>query len=80
VVWRWPASIAAFNGVDFSKVRPRSMQNVPGLDPNASPFERFLRLARMIARVPKAEADEAEKGKEQRNTSRCFRGKDRGDR
>jgi hypothetical protein len=56
------------------------MQNVPGLDPNASPFERFLRLARMIARVPKAEADEAEKGKEQRNTSRCFRGKDRGDR
>ncbi len=38
-------------------MRPRSMQNVPGLSDIQSPFERFKRFAGMILAVPKEEAD-----------------------
>lgn len=38
-------------------MRPRAIQTVPGLDPNASPFERFKEFARRIISVPKEEAD-----------------------
>jgi len=38
-------------------VRPRTISRVPGLDPKASPSERFQQFARMIVSVPKAEAD-----------------------
>lgn len=38
-------------------MRPRAIQNVPGLDSNASPFERFQEFARRLVQVPKAEAD-----------------------
>jgi hypothetical protein len=38
-------------------MRARSIQGVPGLDPNATPFERLEKFARMIAQIPKAEAD-----------------------
>jgi hypothetical protein len=38
-------------------MRPRAIQDVPGLDPKASPFERFRQFAATIARIPKAEAD-----------------------
>ena len=38
-------------------MRPRAIQTVPGLDPNASPFERLKEFARMIIRVPKEEAE-----------------------
>ena len=38
-------------------MRPRAISGVPGLDPKASPFERFQEFARMIVSVPKAEAD-----------------------
>ena len=38
-------------------MRPRAIQGVPGLNPNGSPSERFEQFARMIVRVPKAEAD-----------------------
>jgi hypothetical protein len=40
-------------------MRPRAIAGVPGLDPKASPFERFQQFARMIVSVPKAEADRA---------------------
>ena len=33
------------------------MQDVPGLDVNASPFERLRKFAGMIVSVPKKEAD-----------------------
>jgi hypothetical protein len=38
-------------------VRPRAICDVPGLDPTASPAERFQKFARMIVSVPKEEAD-----------------------
>jgi hypothetical protein len=38
-------------------MRPRSMQDVPGLDPNASPYERFRQFARLIVAVPKTEVE-----------------------
>jgi hypothetical protein len=38
-------------------MRPRAIQSVPGLDPNGSPFERLEQFARIIVKVPKAEAD-----------------------
>ena len=38
-------------------MRPRAIQGVPGLNSDASPFERFQQFARMIVSVPKAEAD-----------------------
>jgi hypothetical protein len=38
-------------------MRLRAIQTVPGLDPNAGPDEGFQKFARMIAMVPKAEAD-----------------------
>jgi hypothetical protein len=38
-------------------VRPRSIQGVPGLDPKASPFERFTQFVKVIAQVSKVEAD-----------------------
>lgn len=39
------------------EMRPRAIQSVPGLDPNGSPFERLEQFARIIVKVPKAEAD-----------------------
>jgi hypothetical protein len=33
------------------------MQNVPGLDPEGTPFERFKQFASMIAAVPKSEVE-----------------------
>jgi hypothetical protein len=42
-------------------MRPRAIQTVPGLDPNASPFERLKEFARMIIRVPKTEVEEERK-------------------
>jgi hypothetical protein len=38
-------------------MRPRAIQNVPGLDQEATPFERFEIFARRIALIPKDEAD-----------------------
>jgi len=38
-------------------MRPRAIQDVPGLNPQASPFERFKQFARMIAAVPKSETE-----------------------
>lgn len=38
-------------------MRPRAIQGVPGLDPGASPFERFERFARLIIAVPKSEVE-----------------------
>ena len=38
-------------------MRPRAIQSVPGLDPRATPFERFERFARIIAAVPKSEVE-----------------------
>lgn len=38
-------------------MRPRSIQGVPGLDPKASPFERFTQFVKVIAQVSKVEAD-----------------------
>jgi hypothetical protein len=38
-------------------MRPRAIQEVPGLDPQLSSFGRFKQFARMILAVPKAEAD-----------------------
>jgi hypothetical protein len=38
-------------------MRPRLITEVPGLDPKASPFERFQKFVQLIAAVPKAEAD-----------------------
>ena len=36
-------------------MRPRAIQGVPGLAPQATPFERFTQFAQMIAAVPKSE-------------------------
>ena len=38
-------------------MRPRAILGVPGLDPAGSAFSRFQDFARMIVKVPKAEAD-----------------------
>lgn len=38
-------------------MRPRSIQSVPGLDPNGTPFERFRQFAKMIVAVPKTEGE-----------------------
>jgi hypothetical protein len=38
-------------------MRPRAIQSVPGLDPGATPFERFKHFARLIAAVPKTELE-----------------------
>lgn len=38
-------------------MRPRAISGVSGLDPRASPSERFQKFAQMIVSVPKAEAD-----------------------
>ena len=38
-------------------MRPRAIQDVPGLKADSSPSERFEQFARMIISVPKAEAD-----------------------
>jgi len=42
----------------------RAIQNVPGLDPKGTPFERLREFTRPIVRIPKEEADkEVEKSK-----------------
>jgi hypothetical protein len=51
------ARIAAFCGGNCRPVRPRLIQSVPGLDPGANPFERFTQFVKVIAQVPKIEAD-----------------------
>jgi len=38
-------------------MRPRAITSVPGLNPDSSPSERFVKFARMIVSVPKEEAD-----------------------
>jgi hypothetical protein len=38
-------------------MRQRLIREVPGLEPNASPFERFEQFARRIIAVPKSEAE-----------------------
>jgi len=38
-------------------MRPRLIQGVPGLDPNASPFERFQQFTQRMLKVSKVEAD-----------------------
>jgi len=38
-------------------MRPRAIQGVPGLNPSATPFERFEQFARLIAAVPKSELE-----------------------
>jgi len=38
-------------------MRPRLIGSVPGLDPYASPFERFQQFAQRIVKVSKVEAD-----------------------
>jgi len=52
-------------------MRPRSMQDVPGLSRIQSPFERFKRFASMILAVPK---DEAEKEMENAATKKPANG------
>jgi hypothetical protein len=42
-------------------MRLRAIQGVPGLDPNASPFQRFEKFARLIAAVPKSEVEKMTK-------------------
>jgi hypothetical protein len=50
-------------------MRPCAIQGVPELDSKATPFERFEQFARLIVRVPKAEADkEAEKDYRKKKT------------
>jgi hypothetical protein len=53
-------------------MRPRSIQSVPGLDPNGTPFDRLKRLTRLIVRIPKSEADKhtAKSGLVKARTSR----------
>jgi hypothetical protein len=36
-------------------MRPRAIQSVPGLNPDATPFERLREFARMIVSVPESE-------------------------
>ena len=38
-------------------VRPRAIQDVPGLKPDSSPPERFEQFLRILVSVPKVEAD-----------------------
>ena len=38
-------------------MRPKLIQGVPGLNPEASPFARLEQFARLIVRIPKSEAD-----------------------
>jgi hypothetical protein len=38
-------------------MRPRSIQGVPGLDPNGTPFERLRQFAGRIVRISKIEVD-----------------------
>lgn len=59
-------------------MRPRAIQGVPGLDPNASPFARFEQFTRMVLQVPKEEADKEIK-QETKNARRSPR-KDHRDR
>jgi hypothetical protein len=42
---------------NYFSMRPRAIQGVPGLHPDASPFDRFQQFARMIAAVPKSEVE-----------------------
>ena len=46
-----------YGGGRCSAMRPRAIQSVPGLDPSATPFERFEQLARLIVAVPKSEVE-----------------------
>jgi len=41
-------------------MRPRLIQGVPGLDSEASPFERLAQFARMVIAVPKNEVHDNE--------------------
>lgn len=38
-------------------MRPRAIQSVPGLDPKASPAQRFEQFSRMLVAVPKSELE-----------------------
>jgi len=58
-------------------MRPRAIQAVPGLDPNATPFERLEKFARMIIRTPKAEADKEIEGTDSRKPRTVLRKKKR---
>ena len=42
-------------------MRPRAIQEVPGLNPAASPFDRFSEFARRIAAVSKTELEKESK-------------------
>jgi len=44
-------------------MRPLSITNSAVPHPELEPAERFARFARMVARFPKAEADESERGR-----------------
>jgi hypothetical protein len=56
-------------------MRPRAIQSVPVLRPEASPFERLEQFARMIVRVPKEEADkESNKADLNKQTAKRKRG------
>jgi hypothetical protein len=42
-------------------MRPRAIQSVPGLNPTATPFDRFSTFVERIAKVSKDEADRTER-------------------
>jgi hypothetical protein len=50
-------------------MRPRLIDGLPGLDPNASPFERFRQITQRIVKVSKIEADMEARGMEPRINS-----------
>jgi hypothetical protein len=50
-------------------MRPRAIQVVPGLNPNATPFERFEEFGRHIAAVPKSEVSKNGKNGKKINKS-----------
>ena len=62
-------------------MRPRLIASAPGLDDQSlTPFERFEKFARMIASVPKAEADAvAHELKEDARESRPTKRQERND-
>lgn len=42
-------------------MRPRAIQAIPGLDPDATPFARMTEFAKRIVAVPKSEVEKNKK-------------------
>jgi hypothetical protein len=58
-------------------MRPRSFQSVPGLDPEATPFERLQEFARMIVAVPKSEVEKLKNGSGPARTRKKGKGQEK---